>query len=57
MLLKLDPGANKLTNLRISQRRFLLDDDLWEQVDLEVEEDDCEHKEVDEADLHRNKLQ
>lgn len=57
MLLKLDLGANKLTNLRISQRRFLLDDDLWEQVDLQVEVDDCEHKEVDEADLHLNKLQ
>ena len=42
--------------LRISQRRFLLVDDLREDVDLEVEVDECEHKEADEADLHLNKL-
>lgn len=39
-----------LINLRISQRRFLLVDD------LDVEVDETEHSEADEADLHRNKL-
>ena len=45
-----------LINLRISQRRFLLVDDLWEDDDLDVEVDETEHSEADEADLHRNKL-
>ena len=34
----------------------MLVDDLRDDVDLDVEVDECEHKEADEADLHLNKL-
>ena len=44
-----------LVNLRISQRRLLLDD-LWEYTDFEDVVDETEHKEADDADLHLNKL-
>ena len=46
----------QLVNLRTSQRRFLLDEDLSDEAEFTVDVDEAEYNEADDADLHLNKL-
>ena len=46
----------QLVNLRTSQRRFLLDEDLSDEAEFTVDVDEAEYNDADDADLHLNKL-
>ena len=45
-----------VVNLRTSQRRLLLDEDLSDEAEFTVDVDEAEYNEADDADLHLNKL-
>ena len=45
-----------VVNLRTSQRRLLLDEDLSDEAEFIVDVDEAEYNEADDADLHLNKL-